>query len=119
MAERPHQANNIVVVTGSSGMIGAATCHRLEAEGYRTFGFDRPGVPHPPDVTEAIDCDVSDPASVHDALATVHRDAGDRLAAVIHLAAYYDFSGEPSDLYEKVTVRGTERLLEFLHHHGF
>jgi nucleoside-diphosphate-sugar epimerase len=33
---------------------------------------------------------------------------------VIHLAAYYDFSGEPSPLYEQVTVRGTERLLRLL-----
>jgi nucleoside-diphosphate-sugar epimerase len=39
---------------------------------------------------------------------------GDRLASVVHLAAYYDFSGEPSPLYEAVTVRGTERLLRRL-----
>jgi len=29
-------------------------------------------------------------------------------------AAYYDFSGEPSDKYEQITVRGTERLLNGL-----
>ena len=34
--------------------------------------------------------------------------------AVVHLAAYYDFSGEPSDLYERVTVQGTLRLLNGL-----
>jgi UDP-glucose 4-epimerase len=33
---------------------------------------------------------------------------------VIHLAAYYDFAGEPSDLYEKVTVKGTENFLAAL-----
>jgi nucleoside-diphosphate-sugar epimerase len=36
---------------------------------------------------------------------------GNHIASVIHLAAYYDFSGEPSPLYEQITVRGTERLL--------
>jgi nucleoside-diphosphate-sugar epimerase len=30
---------------------------------------------------------------------------------VIHLAAYYDFSGEPSPLYRELTVEGTRRLL--------
>lgn len=34
--------------------------------------------------------------------------------AVIHLAAYYDFSGEPSPKYDEITVRGTERLLQGL-----
>jgi UDP-glucose 4-epimerase len=34
---------------------------------------------------------------------------------VVHLAAYYDFSGEPSPLYEEVTVKGTQKLLKQLH----
>jgi nucleoside-diphosphate-sugar epimerase len=33
---------------------------------------------------------------------------------VIHLAAYYDFSGEPSPLYRTLTVEGTRRLLRAL-----
>ena len=33
---------------------------------------------------------------------------------MIHLAAYYDFSGEPSPLYDEITVRGTGRLLHEL-----
>lgn len=36
------------------------------------------------------------------------------MAAVVHLAAYYDFLGEPSDLYDKVTVKGTARMLKGL-----
>jgi UDP-glucose 4-epimerase len=51
---------------------------------------------------------------VADALARVRRDFGDQIASVIHLAAYYDFAGEPSPLYDEVTVRGTERLLRLL-----
>ena len=39
---------------------------------------------------------------------------GECIASVVHLAVYYDFSGEPSDLYEKITVRGAERLLQAL-----
>ena len=39
---------------------------------------------------------------------------GNKIASVVHLAAYYDFSGRPSDLYEKVTVQGTKNLLQVL-----
>ncbi len=39
---------------------------------------------------------------------------GNRIAAVVHLAAYYDFAGKPSPLYQKITVEGTERLLRVL-----
>jgi UDP-glucose 4-epimerase len=39
---------------------------------------------------------------------------GNKIAAVVNLAAYYDFLGKPSDLYDKVTVKGTERMLKYL-----
>lgn len=112
------QHGHIVIVTGSSGLIGSAVCVRLEQAGYRTFGLDRPGLPHPPEVSEAVDFDITDPSSVEAALATVRRDGGKSIVSVIHLAAYYDFSGQPSDLYDKVTIRGTQRLLRSLQSAG-
>jgi nucleoside-diphosphate-sugar epimerase len=39
---------------------------------------------------------------------------GSRIASVVHLAAYFDLSGEPNPKYEQVTVRGTERLINAL-----
>ena len=44
----------------------------------------------------------------------IRRARGDHIASVVHLAAYYDFSGEESPLYEKVTVEGADRLLNHL-----
>jgi nucleoside-diphosphate-sugar epimerase len=44
----------------------------------------------------------------------VRQDFGPRIASVVHLAAYYDFSGEPSPLYDQITVQGTARLLRAL-----
>lgn len=38
---------------------------------------------------------------------------------MIHLAAYYDFFGEPSPKYDEITVRGTGRLLRGLRELGF
>ena len=43
------------------------------------------------------------------------RDAfGSRIASVIHLVAYFDFTGEENPLYQSVTVDGTRRLLRAL-----
>jgi nucleoside-diphosphate-sugar epimerase len=105
------QALKTLIVTGSSGLIGSSFVDRV-GESYREIGLDRAGPPHPPPGTEhVIACDISSADSVRAALDEVRRLGHTRIASVIHLAAYYDFSGEPSPLYEKVTVRGTERLL--------
>src|SRR5690606_34029338 len=39
---------------------------------------------------------------------------GERIASVVHLAAYFDFSGEDSPLYQAVNVEGTRNLLRAL-----
>lgn len=103
-----------LIITGSSGRIGSALIHRV-GESYTEMGFDREGPPHPPLETEyVIPCDLGSDESVWAALEEVHRLGHRRIASMIHLAAYYSFSGEPSPLYEQVTVRGTERLLHGL-----
>ena len=108
----PHQ--EIVLITGSSGLIGYATACRFVKD-YDVMGFDRVGPPHPPPETEyVINCDMAEDESVREALAEVRRLRGNRIASVVHLAAYYDFSGEPSPLYDQVTVEGTRRLLHGL-----
>src|SRR5919197_5606421 len=101
------------MVTGSGGLIGSAGFTRL-AEQFRVVGFDKEGRPHPPPVAECVCVDVTSDESVRDGLERVRRGYGDRIASVIHLAAYYDFSGEPSPLYEEITVQGTERFLRLL-----
>ena len=103
-----------LIITGSSGRIGSAFIHRI-GETYTELGFDREGPPHPPPETEhVIDCDLSSDESVWAALEQVRRLGHTQIASVIHLAAYYSFSGKPSPFYEHVTIRGTERLLRGL-----
>jgi nucleoside-diphosphate-sugar epimerase/uncharacterized membrane protein len=101
------------VVTGSSGLIGAASVRRL-AHRFRVVGFDREGDPNPPIEAECVCVDVASDESVQAGLARVRYAYGEHIASVIHLAAYYDFSGAPSPKYDEVTVRGTERLLRGL-----
>lgn len=102
-----------ILVTGSSGLIGTAVCHRL-ARKFNVIGFDRAGDPEPPPTAECVCVDLTSDKSVQRGFERVRYGYGDRIASVVHLAAYYNFSGEPSDLYEEITVQGTERLLREL-----
>lgn len=111
--ERP-----VVVITGSSGLIGTRLIHDLRHD-FQVVGFDRDGQPQPPREVECVCVDVTDRASVTLGLERVAYAYGRRLASFVHLAAYYDFSGEESPLYDTVTVRGTERLLEELQRQQF
>ena len=105
--------DGVVVVTGSSGLIGAALVRRL-APRFSVVGFDRAGDPYPPEEAECVCVDVTDADSVTAGFRRVRYAYGGHLAAVVHLAAYYDFSGAPDPRYQTVTVEGTARLLDHL-----
>lgn len=107
------QEKRPVIVTGSSGLIGTAVIKAL-SQRYLMIGFDRAGPPYPPPEAECISVDITDLESIRRALERVRYAYGEHIASVIHLAAYYDFSGEPSPLYEEVTLHGTARLLQAL-----
>lgn len=100
----------IVLITGAAGNIGRSLAAALD-DTYAIVGLDREGL-------EAdfplIGVDFTDDASVAEALDTFRRDHGDRIASVIHLVAFFDFSGEDNPLYESVNVEGTRRLLRGL-----
>jgi nucleoside-diphosphate-sugar epimerase len=105
-----------ILVTGTSGRIGYAIAKRL-AEQQRSFnviGFDLKAPPHPLPSAECLCVDLTNEESTGRGLRAIRDLHGDRIASVIHLAAYYDFSGAPSLLYDKVTVGGTRRLLRLL-----
>jgi nucleoside-diphosphate-sugar epimerase len=62
-----------------------------------------------------VECDLTETESVAAAMRQIQERFGRHLASVVHLAAYYDFSGEPSPLYDTLTVEGTRRLLQSLY----
>ncbi|MCB1741172.1 MAG: NAD-dependent epimerase/dehydratase family protein [Gammaproteobacteria bacterium] len=101
----------IVLVTGVSGTIGSAVARTL-ADRYHVVGLDRDGID--PDAEDCFRIDLADDSSVAQALERVRERYGDRIAAVVHLAAYFDFTGEPHPLYEQVNIEGTRRLLHGL-----
>jgi UDP-glucose 4-epimerase len=113
MTPMDRETAGVLIVTGSSGLIGRALVKRL-ARDFRVVGFDREGWPNPPREAECVCVDLRSDASVQAGFERVDYAYGRRIASVIHLAAYYDFSGEPSPLYDEITVRGTGRLLRGL-----
>jgi nucleoside-diphosphate-sugar epimerase len=107
-AEKP-----IMMVTGSAGLIGSKLIAAF-APYYQVVGLDVKRPNQEVAGAEWIECDVTKDRSVKKALGTVREKYGERIASVIHLAAYYDFSGAPSPLYRTLTVEGTRRLLKGL-----
>ncbi len=109
MDERP-----LVVVTGGSGLIGSRLVDRL-LSAYRVVSLDVEGDPDPPVGVDFVCTDLTSDDSVRRAVDRVRLSQGSEVASVVHLAAYYDFAGRDSPLYEAVTVEGTRRLLDALH----
>src|SRR5688572_20310273 len=103
----------LLLVTGSSGLIGAKVVDAFATE-WQVVGLDVKKPRHLPTTVDWMECDLSKDESAKQALTTLKEKHGDRVASVIHLAAYYDFSGKPSPLYRSLTVEGTRRLLRGL-----
>ncbi len=107
-------ADDIVLVTGSNGRIGNAVMGRLRRRFDNVIGLDRAAPAPPPPNCVAIPVDISSEQSVREGLRVLRAHHGSRIATVVHLAAYYDFLGKPSPLYEQVTIEGTRHLLRGL-----
>jgi nucleoside-diphosphate-sugar epimerase/uncharacterized membrane protein len=103
------QTKPVVLITGSEGRIGRAISAVLEND-FTVVGFERRCA----QPATCIDADITSDEALAAAFAEFRARHGERIAAVIHLAAFYDFSGEPNPQYEAVNVDGTRRLLRAL-----
>lgn len=101
-----------IIITGSNGFIGRAIAKRLNRT-FNVIGFDQKIHPDT-DTRENYEVNISSAESISKALDEVYRKHGNKIASVIHLAAYYSFAEEESPQYDKITVRGTEQFLELL-----
>jgi nucleoside-diphosphate-sugar epimerase len=103
----------VILITGSSGFLGQAMAARLSRHSL-VVGLDTVQPKQPLEGVETVLVDLTSDDNVRDALGEIRHRFGARLASVIHLAAYYDLSGEPNPKYQSVTVEGTRRLLQAL-----
>lgn len=106
------QQQPLVVITGAAGNIGSAVVQALTAD-YRVVGLDMPDAaeqaPFP-----CIGFDITDEESLAEAAEQIRARWGAKVASVVHLAAYFDFTGEDNPLYQSVNIDGTRKLLEML-----
>ncbi len=103
----------VLVITGSSGMLGAALTEEFTRD-YCVIGLDIRKPDQPVEDSEFLECDLTDDESVGRALDSIRGKHGEEIASVVHLAAYYDFSGGASRMYRQLTVEGTRRLIRGL-----
>lgn len=100
----------VVVITGAAGAIGTALTQALRND-YFVVALDSEKSDEA-DASYTFDLTRVDSVKlVLREVATVH---GKKIAAVVHLAAYCDFTGNESPLYDKVNVKGTQNLLMVL-----
>src|SRR5688572_31492166 len=104
-AEKP-----IVLITGAAGNIGRSLAAEF-ADGYTVVGLDQSGKTAD---FPLLGADFTSADSVAKAMAELRERFGTRIASVIHLAAYFDFTGEDNPLYQAVNVEGTKHLLRGL-----
>jgi nucleoside-diphosphate-sugar epimerase len=101
----------VVLITGATGNLGRSLAGALGGN-YRIVGLDRKtktdaGFP-------VFAADFASDASVELALHKFRDTFGSQIASVIHLVAYFDFTGEENPLYQSVNVDGTRRILQTL-----
>ncbi len=102
------------VATGATMQAGIEAV--ASQDPYRVFALDIKAPKKPLRGDAAfIKTDVTSDASVADATTAVRDRLTGCLASVIRLAAYYDFSGAPSELYDRITVEGSERMVPAAH----
>ena len=105
MSEKP-----LVLITGAAGNIGRSLAGAL-ARRYRVVGLDR-------ETGEAdfpvYETDLTDGGSVRQSLKVIREKHGGAFASVVHLAAYFDFTGEDRPQYRAVNVEGSRNLVEAL-----
>jgi nucleoside-diphosphate-sugar epimerase len=114
MGQQGQIKKELVLVTGSSGLIGAEVCKRLE-EKYLVVGLDlKPPRRSGKTNFNCQKMDISSQQSIDRALENIKNQYGQKIASVIHLAAYYSFSDQDRTKYDLITVRGTEKLIHTL-----
>ena len=93
----------IVLITGGTGNLGHSLGEALDRD-YRIFGLDlkAEGADFP-----VFEADFTSDAAVELALHKFRDAFGSRIASVIHLVAYFDFTGEDNPLYKSVNIEGT------------
>ena len=100
----------VVLITGAAGNLGRSLAAALR-DRYKVVGLDRSSgsADYP-----ILEVDLTDDDSVTSAMDKFRAEYGSRIASVVHLAAFFDFSGDDKPQYRAVNVEGSGRLVRAL-----
>lgn len=109
-----NSTRDVVVITGSKGLIGSKLANQLSTWCY-VIGCDVGEVSlHRPPCSEEVYLNLGSLENIKLAIKYIRESHHLRIASVILLAAYYDFSGEERPDYEEINIQGTARFLDEL-----
>ncbi len=103
----------VVIITGCSGRIGSRAIERFSKE-YQVVGFDLVPPKKSYENFHFIKMDMSSEENIAQGFKQVKEKFGDYIVSMVHLAAYYTFTGDHPELYDVITVRGSELMLQHL-----
>lgn len=106
--------NEKILITGASGFIGQALAKLLRERKYKVIGLDLNDRGKNSDFDLWVLCDLTKSEEIKEAITQVNQAFPELPLSVVHLAAYYDFSGADSPLYKALTIEGTRSLLREL-----
>lgn len=106
-------SREVILITGGSGLIGQAMAKRF-SQNFQVVALDIKPPKNPIAHVAFIPMNVSKDNEVKKAIEEIKEKFGNRIASVIHLAAYYSFSEKDSEQYDAITVAGTKRFLTAL-----
>ena len=104
----------VVLITGAAGKLGQSLANALQRD-FRIAGLDRSSRDSgQPGEFPIFAADFSSAPAIELALHRFKYQFGERIASVLHLVAYYDFSNDDNPLYRSVNIEGTRHLLRAL-----
>jgi nucleoside-diphosphate-sugar epimerase len=104
----------LIVISGASGFLGRRVLDLLKSQ-YKLIAIDlrsqsESGVPKHPNISWH-QFDICNEDALEAVCNDVHTN-GDKIHSVIHLAAYYDFTGENHPEYQRTNLDGLRNMLE-------
>jgi len=106
------EKKDIVLITGCTGTIGFRCAEKLSFE-YKIIGVDVFLVGHLPGI-DLVGIDLASEKNIEEHLDLILERFGNKIASVVHLAAYYNFSKGGWKKYQQITIDGTKNFIEGL-----